>query len=256
VTLGFANCTTHRLWHEPLPPSIEWLRCPTCAHVHTRDFWTQAGRDEVRRTRGVPTASELAAAVAAGRSAWKPIVEKVCALLGGYAMVSKDAGRPLWVDVGTGDGSLPMMAADYGFAAIGLDDDAGTIGQLQQLGFSALNADFTTLRFEVTPRVLSMMGFLQQVAQPREALQKAAQVLADDGMLVIGLPDMSASGWKLLEATAANPFWTQLEHHHNFGRERLIALLRECDFDVVDLTISQRHESHIELYAVRRTRTP
>ena len=49
TTLGFANCTAHALWHEPLPPSIEWLRCTTCEHVYTRHYWTEAGRIELLR---------------------------------------------------------------------------------------------------------------------------------------------------------------------------------------------------------------
>jgi len=43
VKLGFANCTTHALWHEPLPPSIEWMRCASCGHVHNRSYWSEAG---------------------------------------------------------------------------------------------------------------------------------------------------------------------------------------------------------------------
>ena len=252
VTLGFANCTTHAQWHEPLPPSIEWMRCPTCAHVHSRHHWTAAGLNEIGRKRRVQAPADLAAAMEAGRPGWTAVVEKVVALLGGYRSVIEGPDRPVWVDVGTGDGSLVLAASDFGFAAIGLDTAAEVVAQIQQLGFNAVNADFTTLRFELSPRVLSMMGLLQQIPDVRAALLKAARILPPAGVLVVGLPDMQSSSWKLLDAATVNPFWTQIENLHNFGRERIVALLRECDFDVVDFAVPNRNKAEMELYAVRR----
>jgi ADP-heptose:LPS heptosyltransferase len=48
----------------------------------------------------------------------------------------------------------------------------------------------------------------------------------------------------------------QIEHHHCFGRERIIALLRECDFDVVDFAVPNRNGAEMELYAVRKPFRP
>ncbi|HEY5055925.1 MAG TPA: methyltransferase domain-containing protein, partial [Acidobacteriaceae bacterium] len=139
---------------------------------------------------------------------------------------------------------------------VGLDTQAPLVSQMQQQGFNAMHHDFMTLRFDLTPRVLSMMDLLPLLPYPREALRKAAQILPAGGVLVLSAPDYLSSSWKLLDAAATNPYWAQLEHHHNFGRERLIALLRECDFDVVDFTIPQRHPAQVELYAVRKPHLP
>ena len=252
VTLGFANCATHALWHEPLPTSIEWLRCTSCAHVHRRNFWTEAGLAQVARKRPAPPPANLPAAVQAGRAEWTRVVEKVVALLGGYRAFLHEPNRPVWVDVGSGDGSLVMTAADYGFPAIGLDTAPELVARIQQLGFNALNHDFMTLRFEITPRVMSMMDVLQQLPYPREALRKAAEVMPAGGVLVLSAPDMMSSSWKLLDAANANPFWPELEHHHNFTRERLMALLSECGFDVVDFAVPGRDQAGMEIYAVRK----
>ncbi len=57
VSLGFANCSGHRLWHAPLPATVEWMRCPSCGHVHNRHYWTRAaGLDEVLRHAGIDQA--------------------------------------------------------------------------------------------------------------------------------------------------------------------------------------------------------
>jgi len=96
------------------------------------------------------------------------------------------------------------------------------------------------------------MGLLPQIPDVRAALLKAARILPPAGVLVVGLPDMQSSSWKLLDAATVNPFWTQIENLHNFGRERIVALLRECDFDVVDFAVPNRNKAEMELYAVRR----
>jgi SAM-dependent methyltransferase len=255
VTLGFANCATHALWHEPLPTSIEWLRCADCAHVHRRHFWTEAGLVEVIRNRSNQLPEGRPPTMASAPAGWSSVVEKAVELLGGYHELIAASDKPMWVDIGTGDGSLIMAASDYGFAAIGLDTAPELVTHIQQLGFNALNRDFMTLPFEITPRVLSMMDVLQQMPFPREALSKAAQILPSGGVLIIRTPDFQSSSWKLLDAGNANSSWMEIEHYHYFCRERLISLLQECDFDVAHFTIPNRSRPEMELYAVRRTRT-
>ncbi len=251
-TLGFANCSAHALWHEPLPPTMEWVRCSSCGHVHTRHFWTAAGRAELLRPLEAHPAIPSWDALAARRATWAPLVSKVVGFLGGYAAVAGRETRPIWVDVGCGDGTLAMTAADYGFAAVGIESRAAAVERIRQLGFNAVHQDFMTLAFEVVPDVLTLLDVLQQVPHPREALDKAAQVLRPGGLLVLSTPDLSSSGWRIMEAARTNPYWTEIEQHHAFSRERLIALLRECDFDIVDLELPGRSPAQMEIYAVRR----
>ena len=248
VTLGFANCAIHALWHDRLPRTIEWMRCASCGHVYSRTYWTEAGRVEVQRNAKVDPA---AAAVAE----WTPVVERVVRLLGGYKAVADRETRPIWVDVGCGDGALLMAGADYGFAAVGLDPQGDAVRRIQGLGIQAITAlqhDFLTLKFEITLDVLSMMGVLEQIPYPREALRKAAQVLRSGGVLVIGTADLTSSSWKILDNASTNPYWSDLARHHQFGRDRLIALLRESGFEVADFTLPGREKADMELYAVRK----
>jgi len=250
--LGFASCTTHVLWHEPLPISIEWQRCSACGHVHSRHFWTELGVAEVNRKISATLPSSAPADIEIRRASWLAMVEKAVDLLGGYRTVRQRPGRPVWVDVGTGDGSLMMSALDYGFAAVGLDTQPELVSRIQALGFNAMQNDFLTLHFELTPDVVSMTDFLAQVPYPREALRKAAAVLPAGGLLLLSTPDISSIGWKLIESAHANPYWAQFERFHLFDRERLISLLEETGFDVVHFSASGREMAHIELYAVRK----
>ena len=246
--LGFANCTQHSRWQPRLPPTLEWMRCPRCSHVHTRHYWTTAGRIEILRNVTVDSANGFAARLDAGRARWSPAVDRVTQLRGGYPTVLSQDSRPVWVDVGCGDGTLVMTAADYGFAAVGLDTCAPMVSRIQSFGFTALHHDYMELRFEVILDVLSLMNVLEQIAQPRAALLKAAQVLRPGGVLVIGTGDLSSSSWKVMDAEKANPHWQDLERHHHFARERLFGLVKECGFEVVGFRVPA--EGGMEVYAV------
>ena len=253
VTLGFANCTGNASWHAPLPPTIEWMRCPACGHVHNRQYWTEAGLAEIVRGVEARGTGESPGGLDAKRATWTPVVDKVIALLGGYrATLGQRESRPVWVDVGSGDGALVMTATDYGFSGVGLDTRAEAVSRTRGLGFNALQHDFLQLRFEVVLDVLSMMDVLEQIPYPREALRKAAQVLRPGGVLVIGTTDLASSSWKALDAQKVNPYWSDLERYHNFTRERLLELLAGDDFEIVDFGIPHRARAQMEIYALRR----
>ncbi len=251
VTLGFANCTTHGLWHEPLPPTIEWVRCASCGHVHNRNSWTEAGLTEVRRNEKADTFALSSAMLETRRAAWAPVVDKVVSLLGGYRAILKRESRPTWVDVGCGDGALIMTATDSGMSVVGLDTRGGAAERVRGMGLNALQHDFLPLKFEVVPDVLSMMDVLEQIPYPREALSKAAEVLSPGGVLVISTSDMTSSSWRAMEAEKTNPYWTDLERYHNFNREQLLSLVREYGFEIADFAIGRRARAQMEIYAVR-----
>lgn len=249
ISIGKSNCTRHRNWHEPLPSSLEWMRCSACSHVHTRHYWSEVGLAEVFRN---THANQLAGGTAspdAKRTIWVPVVEKVMRALGGYQ--SCFAGTPpVWVDVGCGDGALAMTAADYGFKAVGLDARQETVSRIRQLGFRAEQGDFMKIKFEGQLDVLSMMDVLEHIPYPRDALSKAAKLLSPRGVIVISLPDLACSSWKIMDAAKSNPYWMEIEHHHNFSRQRLVGLLRECGFDIADFSAPHRYKAQMEIYAV------
>jgi protein O-GlcNAc transferase len=249
--LGAANCTKHGLWHVALPDTLEWMRCDCCSHVHTRHYWSEAGLVEVFRNAHANQLAGGSASPDAKRSTWVPVVEKVVRALGGYQGCFADRA-PVWVDVGCGDGALNMTAADYGFTAMGLDARQETVDRIQQLGFRAEQGDFMKMKFEGQLDVLSMMDVLEHIPYPRNALLKAAQLLRTGGIVVISLPDLTCSSWKIMDAAKANPYWIEIEHHHNFSRQRLMGLLQECGFRIADFSIPYRYKAQLEIYAVRR----
>ena len=71
------------------------------------------------------------------------------------------------------------------------------------------------------------------------------------GILVVSLPDRS-SELAHHGPPRRQPYWQELEHHHNFTRERLAALVADHGFVVEDIAIAYRYKAQVELYA-RRT---
>jgi len=250
TSVGFGNVTEHPLWHEPLPPHIEWLRCGTCAHIHTRHHWTEAGRAELLRNAPAP---EFAAT---RRDSWIALVDKVTGLLGGYEAALCRQQKPIWVDVGCGDGSLLMIVLDHGYSAVGLDTDAAAAERIRKLGFSALANDYLTLEFQVVPDVLTLLDVLPQLTDPRAALRKAAQVMRPGGVLVVSAPDASSSTWRMREATNANTTLLDPAQHHVFTRQQLITLLQESGFRIAGVTPSRHSSTDVEIYAIRDAKRP
>lgn len=250
ASLGFAPCTDHPQWQEPLPPTVEWMRCGSCAHVHTRHQWTDAGRAQLSRRSSVMPAPEV---IAARHLSWARLADSVTNLLGGYGTLLRRSSPPSWVDAGCGDGTLLMAVMDFGYGAVGVEIDASRVEQLSQRGVSAVSHDFMTLDFQLVPDVLSLLDVLPELPDPRAALRKAARILPPGGVLVVSAPDSSSMGWRQLEATKTNPDWPDLCRHHIFSRQPLIRLLDETGFEIRNMALQADRPGHLELLAVRRS---
>ena len=97
-----------------------------------------------------------------------------------------------------------------------------------------------------------LLDVLEQIAYPRAALRKAAEILQPGGVLVVSTADLASSGWKGLDVDKRNPYWMDLERYHNFSRERLTTLLQESGFEIVYFATPTRARAQVEFYAVRK----
>lgn len=246
---GTADARKHALYCEPLPHDLVWLRCNACGHIHTQHFWTPAGL-AVLFGKTHDYQSALAANVAASRSVWAPVVHNVTQLLGGAEKALFESQKS-WLDVGCGDGGLVMTASEFGYVATGLDLRAATVRALTDLGYSAVEGELTTLTTAQPFSVISMMDLLVHVPLPGQALNAAAALLTPDGLLLVSCPNSACEPWRQMDKAGNNPYWVELEHHHNFSRESLVKLCREHGFKPVYYGISPRYKAGMEM-AFRR----
>ncbi len=243
-----ADCAGHPSWTDALPPRLAWRECNACGHVHTRGYWTREGL-AVLLSRALPH-QVVGGDPDAKRLLWQPVVRRAVELLGGYRAVAAEA--PAWIDAGCGDGALVMTAREYGFRALGVDARRETVDAIVALGYDARLGDFQTARLPAGAAVVSMMDVLEHLPFPHEGLERAASLLRPGGLLVLSLPDRETSSWRIMDARGGNPYWMEIEHHHNFSASRLARLLDEHGFVVEDLQIAYRYKAQIELYARMR----
>jgi SAM-dependent methyltransferase len=247
--LGVAPVTNYVNWHDRLPPTLDWMRCDDCAHVFTRHWWTAEGLSEVFRR-------SHAGQVAGGdpdhkRHVWKPTVLAAVELLGGYraAIGARPEAPPLWLDAGCGDGALVMTASEMGFNAIGLDARQEAVEALVRTGYRAQQGDFMALTDDVSVDVLSLCDVLEHLPFPQEALARARRLVRPGGLIVISLPNMDSSSWRLMDQAGSNPYWIEIEHHHNFTRASLSRLVEQAGFSVERMDLTFRYKAQMEIMA-------
>jgi len=234
-----ADCSRHALYQSPLDPQMRWLQCPACLHMYTDGHYTDAALElifgQVQDNQRVGHDLENQRAISAR------MIDRV--------LPWAHAGA--WLDVGFGNGALLLTAAEYGFEPVGLDLRADNVDTIRQLGVQA-----HCTRMEDWPQpgrfsVISLCDVLEHMPWPAQALRTAHAMLRPGGVLLLSLPNADSVLWTLLSLNRANPYWSELEHYHNFGRARLERLLADCSFDVVRYAVSERYRVGMELVALR-----
>jgi SAM-dependent methyltransferase len=242
-----ADCTSWPHYAPPLPPTLTWLRCDGCGHIHTDGYWTAEGLALV-------LARAHASQVAGGdldqkRVLWAPVVQAVAARLEPPEALFE--GRRSWLDVGCGDGALVMTAAEFGFDAAGLDARRETVEKLAALGYKALHGDFLSAGPGGAYDVVSLADVLEHLPYPRVALERASALLKPGGALFVSCPNLESASWRAMDAARANPYWIEMEHCHNFSRRLLTALLRKCALKPVHYGVNQRYKCGMDLIALK-----
>jgi len=86
-------------------------------------------------------------------------------------------------------------------------------------------------------------------------LKAVSSLLQNGGVLFVSMPNSGSVLWQQLNANNVNPYWGELEHYHNFSRERLYALLAEFGFEPVRYGISKRYRACMEVVAIKSAKS-
>lgn len=239
-SLREVDCSKHDMWVPGIPETIHWMRCGDCAHVFTSHYWTKAGLDLLlaktyaEQTPGIGVESQ--------RPTSARIIEKV---------IEQGSHCGSWLDVGFGNGSLLLTANEYGIPAFGIDIRPDSVAALRRLGIKCDCCEIADIKEDNRFSCISFCDVLEHMPDPKAALVKAFNLLKLRGTLFVSMPNMDAPVWSYLDAQGENPYWTELEHLHNFGRRRMLALLTEVGFSHVRYGISQRYRACMELTAIK-----
>lgn len=245
-----ASCAGHALYDERLPDKMRWVKCKTCDHVYVDGYLDEEAIAILfRRTQPNQTPGEH---TLLGRPVAAKIVEDVSTARGATS------GR--WLDVGFGAGALLATAAEYGYEAVGIDARKESVERMRSFGFECYVDEPPA--FSAGPNVaygrpfdvISMADVLEHGNYPLEFLAWANRRLVTGGALFVSCPNTDAFAWRAMEITHRNPYWSEIEHVHNFGRAELMGILRSAGFQPVRYGISQRYLASMELVALKEAR--
>lgn len=242
--LQVVSCRSHPLYQPPLPDTMRWCKCAACDHVFTDGYFTRAA-NEILFSRTLPH-QDLGYQAEEQRSVAGRAVERV------YA---KGVTGGAWLDVGFGNGALLFAAREFGYEPVGIDLRQSVVAKLAGLGIEAHQADIARLNHPGRYAVISMADVLEHLPFPANGLTAADKLLAPDGVLFISAPSYGSPVWDMTTLEGSNPYWSELEHYHNFSRARLSALLEEFGFEVIHFSVSERYRLGMELIA-RRIEAP
>lgn len=234
-----SDCATHPLldpkfpWSEEFEKEIKWMVCNRCGHVFTEGYFpTEALETLMRATPPGQNPNE-------NYMAYRMVAAELIETLHGAGLGTHNR----WLDVGIGNGAVMTTAAEYGFRVVGLD--------LRDRKYDFPNFDVRQCELGKLPQeemfdVISLLDVVEHVPYPRDILKDALSHLADDGIMLISMPNTDSHAWRVLEE-AGNPYWGEIEHYHNFSFSRLESLLEEFGLKVGNYRASRRYIASMEL---------
>jgi predicted O-linked N-acetylglucosamine transferase (SPINDLY family)/SAM-dependent methyltransferase len=233
-----ADCTGHPGYNAILPATLSWLRCSSCGHIFTEGFFTsEAANVLFAKTPPHPAAGHDAEAQ---RFVSAKIVGQIAKLNPGGD----------WLDVGFGNASLLFTAEEWGYRPVGVDPRRDNAEALRTLGYETHAAAMDELDMPGRFNVISIADTLVRVPYPGAALAAAKRLLRPGGILFCSMPNMATIVWRILDRDNANPYWGEIEHYHQFTRERLYGLLEEKGFQPVFYNVSERRPAHMDVIAM------
>jgi SAM-dependent methyltransferase len=234
-----ADATRHALYKPAMPKTMKWRSCDGCGHVFTEGYYTPEMLGIVFSD--TQASQRVGYDLEGQRKVSARIVERI-------ARHVKDGD---WLDVGFGNASLLFTAEEWGYRPVGVDLRTDNVEALRKLGIEAHSIEIEKMDAESRFSVVSMADVLEHMPFPKTGLQAARRLLRPDGVLFVSMPNMASIVWRALDAAGTNPYWGEIEHYHNFSRQRLNALLEECGFSAIDYNISERYRSCMEVTAAR-----
>lgn len=158
------------------------------------------------------------------------------------------------LDIGCANGGFLLAAADYGYAAMGIDANASMMRYVaEEHGLLAAPCTFPGDRlwraWVGQFRVVTMHDVLEHIRPFSAALAASWQLLLPGGLLVVDTPDATSD-----EALLLGCEWHHVkpeEHPVLFGQELLRALLDRAGFAVVK--VEQPISGKMVFYATKRS---
>lgn len=131
------------------------------------------------------------------------------------------------LEIGSGNGTNLEILRNHGHAVEGIDPDPDAVRVTREAEFETHLGTAEDLPGKVSGRrfgCVAMMHVLEHCLEPDRAIRNAAGLLADDGLLVIEVPNNACLGAREFGAAW---HWLDVPRHLNFFTERSLVQLVE-----------------------------
>ncbi len=216
---------------------MQWMECGECKHHFIEGYFNEEGIKKVFSN--THENQKIGYQIEQQRMVSSRIVNKVIPF--------KNSG--IWLDIGFGDGALLFTAQEYGFKCIGTDLRKENVKIMKNLGFEAYCENIENINFNNKISVVSMMDVLEHVPYPKIMLNTVSNILEENGIIVISMPNIESMLWKIMSQNNKNPYLGEIEHYHNFSRTRLYKLLNDFSIEPIHYGISERYRACMEIIA-------
>lgn len=140
------------------------------------------------------------------------------------------------LDIGCGAGELLLRLKEIGCRAFGIDVDPQTSAALKGLKFEVITCDIDggTPYEQAFFDVVVMRHSLEHVYNPVRVLKEVRRILKPDGFLVIGVPNIDSTVFRLTKQQ-----WEDLDvprHLFHFTPSTLTAILQKAGFGLKDIS--------------------
>jgi glycosyltransferase involved in cell wall biosynthesis/2-polyprenyl-3-methyl-5-hydroxy-6-metoxy-1,4-benzoquinol methylase len=218
-------------------PIKVWKYCEECRHK----FAAQMPKGQLVTLKG-EGARECVKQIS------KNIVDKAIRYDESLNLLTQYAKGYKLLDIGSGEGSFMAAAMEYGFDVQGVEPDRILAEKSSKLLDVTVGIGvFEEWVSEEKYSVISMSCLLENIQKPKQVLQKAFNMLNDEGILYIETPNCDsafARGIKDRCATLRSP--RMLNY---FSKQSLIKVLSSCGFEVLTYRMSKRNKGYMEVIA-------
>lgn len=143
-------------------------------------------------------------------------------------------------DVGCGGGSLLDMASGMASACVGVEPNREYHGDLSQKGYSAFSScEEAAQEWAGKVDVAVTLNVIEHVSDPVDFLRSIADLLTDDGTIVVGTPN--AGDWLLSQLPEYRAFFYRTVHRFYFDATSLQQCARSAGLTVTGVRYFQRH---------------
>lgn len=143
-------------------------------------------------------------------------------------------------DVGCGGGSLLDLASGMASACVGVEPNREYHGDLRQKGYSAFSSCEEAAReWAGKVDVAVTLNVIEHVSAPVDFLRSIADLVADEGTIVVGTPN--AGDWLLSQLPEYRAFFYRTVHRFYFDAHSLQQCARQAGLTVSGVRYFQRY---------------